>query len=305
MKRVVDYLVYIIVRLVISAIQSLPMHTCAALADKLSWLLSDVLHVRQKVIDDNLRHAFPNLSEHERQLLTRRHWEHILLLIFEMAHADRKIHETNWRRFVRLLSPEVLVRHLLNDRPTVIVSGHFGNFEISARMLGLYGFQTFAVARPLDNPFIDRWLNAFRRRYGQCILPKKGSAPEAESRLAAGGILAVLADQSAGPKGCFVEFFGRPASTHKAIAVMALAHEAPLMVCYARRADGPLNFEIGTEGIVDPCKDEAAAAGVRELTAWYTQRLEAVIRRDPEQYWWVHRRWKEQPPQRAQRRKAA
>ena len=304
MKRSVDFLVYVAVRIVVAIVQAAPLGACAKLGALVARLCC-WLRIRHDVIEDNLRHAFPELSDGERRELHHAHWQHILLMIFEMAHADRMIHETNWREYVRLPEPAGLVTCLLDTRPTVIVAGHFGNFELSARMLGLYGFSTFAVARPLDNPYLDRWVNRFRARFGQIILPKKGSAHDADARLSAGGILAVLGDQSAGPKGCFVEFFGRPASTHKAIAVMSLTHDAPLIVSYALRTGGPMQFEIGFPAIADPRDGAAETAGVRELTAWYTQQLEAIIRRNPEQYWWVHRRWKEQRPARSTGRKAA
>jgi len=297
-KRSLDYLVYVLVRIVLAVVQAVPMSACQRLADPLAWFCCR-LRVRHQVIEDNLRHAFPDMPEHQRRRIERAHWRHLVLMIFEMAHADRLIRDTNWRRYVRLHELRPMVRQLLITRPAVVVAGHFGNFEISARMLGLFGFSTFAVARPLDNPFLDRWLNRFRGRFGQFILPKKGSANDADARLAAGGVLAVLGDQSAGPKGCFVEFFGRPASTHKAIAVMALAHQAPLMVTYARRSGEPLQFEIGCPAIADPCQNEPETAGVRELTQWYSQQLETIVRRDPEQYWWVHRRWKDQPKKKA------
>ena len=293
-KRCLDYLVYVAVRIVVAIIQAVPIDTCAKLGAHLARLCC-WLRIRHSVIEENLRYAFPHLSDAERLELHQAHWQHILLMIFEMAHADRMIHDTNWRDHVRLCQPCELVTRLLDTRPTVIVAGHFGNFEVSARMLGLFGFSTFAVARPLDNPYLDRWVNSFRARFGQIILPKKGSAHDADARLTAGGILAVLGDQSAGPKGCFVDFFGRPASTHKAIAVMSLTHEAPLIVSYARRTDGPMQFEIGFPAIVDPRDGGGETAGVRELTAWYTRQLEEIIRRNPAQYWWVHRRWKEQP----------
>jgi KDO2-lipid IV(A) lauroyltransferase len=100
-----------------------------------------------------------------------------------------------------------------------------------------------------------------------------------------------------------VPFFGRLASTHKAIAVFALHHQAPLVLGYARRLGRPLYYEMGTAAVIDP--RELPAAGVPELTARFSQELEAVIRRDPDQYWWIHRRWKEMPPDRATNRRVA
>jgi KDO2-lipid IV(A) lauroyltransferase len=105
-----------------------------------------------------------------------------------------------------------------------------------------------------------------------------------------------LADQYAGSKGCWVNFFGRPASTHKAIALLALEHQAPLLVGIGRRLDKPLHYELGMWSVTDPKTKSPETAGVRELTQWYTSQFEAMIRHTPEQYWWLHRRWKDNRP---------
>ena len=85
-------------------------------------------------------------------------------------------------------------------------------------MLGILGFPTYTVARTLDNPYLDRFVNRFRAATGQHIIPKNGGYDQIVDVLARGGTMTFLADQYAGPKGCWVEFFGRPASAHKAIA---------------------------------------------------------------------------------------
>jgi KDO2-lipid IV(A) lauroyltransferase len=100
-----------------------------------------------------------------------------------------------------------------------------------------------------------------------------------------------------------VNFFGRPASTHKAVAAFSLANGAPTMVSYARRLGGPLHYEVGPEAICDPRDANFQFGSIPLLAQWYTDHLEALICRSPAQYWWLHRRWKGQPP--ARRRKAA
>jgi Kdo2-lipid IVA lauroyltransferase/acyltransferase len=230
-----------------------------------------------------------------------RMWRHLVLMACEMVQVPRKVHETNWRRFVELRDPRTLTERLLSQRPAVLISGHYGNFEVACYLLGLFGIPTFAVARPLDNSYLDRFVNRLRRATGQQILPKQGSADQVNRLLESRGTLALLGDQHAGPKGCWVEFFGRPASCHKAIALFALTHQAPLLVTYARRTSGPLQFEVGLAGAVDPCGAELEARDVRGLTVWYNHRLEDIVRQAPEQYWWVHRRWKGEPPRRGAR----
>jgi Kdo2-lipid IVA lauroyltransferase/acyltransferase len=301
MKRVADYLVYLLVRIVFCVVQSVPISVCDRWAWALAWFATRVIPVRRNVIDENLRQAFPEWSAQRRRQVACQMWHHLVLMACEMVQVPRKVHETNWRRFVQLRDARQLTCTLLDQRPSVLISGHFGNFEVACYLLGLFGFPTFAVARPLDNRYLDRFVNRLRRATGQRILPKQGSADEVNRLLESRGTLALLGDQHAGPKGCWVDFFGRPASCHKAIALFALAHEAPLIVTYARRAAGPLQFAVGLAGAVDPRGAGPESRDVRWLTAWYNRRLEEIVREAPEQYWWVHRRWKGSPPQRASR----
>lgn len=301
MRRLTDWLVYLFVRLSVCLIQALSLESCHAMARLLAWLACDVMRLRRCVVDDNLRHVFPAWPDDVRRDLTRQMWEHLFLMVCEIAHAPRKIHETNWRRYFQFRGKREMVAYLLDERPSVFVSGHFGNFELSSFMMGLLGFPTYAIARRLDNPYLDRYVNEFRQANGQFILPKDGSAAQVEAVLRAGGVIALLGDQSAGPKGCWVDFLGRPASCHKAVALFTLVSGAPLVVAYGRRIGGPLHFELGSEGIVDPRISCESLTGVKPLTQWYNRALERIIRAAPEQYWWVHRRWKGEPPARSSR----
>jgi len=304
-KRIVDFLVYLSVRVLICLVQAMRIETGQGFARGLAWLFCDLLRVRARVVDDNLAHAFPELSKSRRKQLAREMWEHLFLLVLEVAHAPRKIHETNWRDYVSLRGEDRLVRLLLSGRPTLLVTAHFGNFEVAGYVLAILGFPTFTVARTLDNPYLDRFLNRFRGSTGQQIIPKNGGYERIVQALAKGGTMSLLADQYGGPKGCWVEFFGRPASVHKAIALLALDNDAPLAVCAARRTGGPLHLELRTVAIADPRGSGAELSSVRDLTQWYTSRLEEIIRHQPQQYWWLHRRWKDTRQPRRRTKQAA
>ncbi len=289
------WIVYVLVRWAMCLVQALPIETCQTIARAVAVLGWKVLRVRRSVIEENLRHALPDWSPQQREQLALEMWEHIVLMMCEVAHVPRKLHDTNWREHVHMSEDDTstFVRHLMDPRPLVTVSGHFGNFEVGGVLGGLMGFATFAVARPLDNPLLDRFVNRFRQRTGQYILPKRGSAQQIDALLHEGGTLMLLGDQAAGPKGCWVQFFGRPASCHKAVALFSLVNRAPMMLSYCRRLDQPMRFELGVTAIFDPETDESS--GVKELTQWYSDYLEQMIRRDPGQYWWLHRRWKSKP----------
>lgn len=305
MQRVFDYFVYLLVRTFICALQALKMETCQVVTAGLATLFTSVLKVRFAVLDDNLRQAFPGMSPAERRQVAWRMWDHLFTLIVEIAHAPRKIHETNWRDFVTLHNADVVTRMGLSDRPVVIVSAHFGNFEMAGYLLGILGFPTYTVARTLDNPHIDSFLNRFRSRTGQHMIPKRGGYDQIVEVLARGQMMTFLADQYAGSKGCWVEFFGRPASTHKAIALFSLGNDAPLLVGYARRKDRPLHYDMAMVAAADPRSGEEHVSSVPRLTQWYTKALEEAIREAPEQYWWIHRRWKDNRPAKKRQKKAA
>jgi KDO2-lipid IV(A) lauroyltransferase len=303
--RLVDLAAYTAVRVAICVIQALPRQACERWARSASHLLANRIRIRRNVVRDNLKLAFPEMSPTERREVARGMWEHLLLMVVEIAHANRVIHKTTWRRHLRIHGMEDAVRLLWLDRPKVILSGHYGNFEIAAYLFGLFGFQLFSVARELDNPLLDRFVTEFRESRGQRILPKKGSAPDVAIVLEENGAIGLLGDQAAGPKGCWVEFFGRPATVHKAIGVFSLSSQAPVLVCSATRRGGLFDFDLRLEGTADPAAGGAETADLKALSQWYTTLLEEAIRREPAQYWWVHRRWRNRPAKARVKRPAA
>jgi KDO2-lipid IV(A) lauroyltransferase len=303
-RRAADFSVYVLVRVVIGFVQAVPLSICERGAAVLATVFARVLRVRHHVVDENLRVAFPDMTESERADVEWRMWRHLFLMGAEIAHTPRKVHRTNWREHSKIVDLEKFVGTLLSGRPLVVISAHYGNFELGGYLMGLFGFPTYTVARAIDNPYLDRWVNEWRGRTGQFILPKRGSAEHIKQVLDSGGILTLLGDQSAGKKGCWVSFFGKLASTHKAVSLFSLGNNAPTMVSYARRLDEPLKYEVGPEAIVDPSDADFELRSVPLLAQWYTDRLEQLIRRQPDQYWWLHRRWKGQPTARAQKRMA-
>ncbi len=301
MRWLTDWLSYLLVRFFVCLVQAVRPETCTVIARWVAVLACDVIGIRRRTVDENIRLVFPDLTPQQRHRLALRMWEHLLLMVCEIAQAPRKIHETNWRHYIDLHRHRDAVRYLLDQRPVVLVSGHYGNFELTSYVIGLLGFPSFSIARRLDNPLLERYVHRFRSANGQFILPTDGSSGQVDEVLRSGGTIALLGDQRAGPKGCWVDFLGRPASCHKAVALFTLISGAPLLVCYGRRIGGPLNVKIGVEAIADPRHPGDHLNGVKELTRWYNTALERIILADPSQYWWLHRRWKGDPNERHRR----
>jgi KDO2-lipid IV(A) lauroyltransferase len=300
---VVDYAVYLFVRLFVGIAQALTIEQSYALARLIARVFYrlDPRHVA--VGKDNLRHAFGDrYTDAERDAIVRKVYLHFAMMLMEILHIPRKLHAETWRQRITLSGHEAIVDRLLRGGPVIMLSGHFGNWEMAGYLFGVFGFPPNSVARKLDNPYLDRYLNRFRARTGQKLIPKTGGYEQMLDVLRGGGVLSFLGDQDAGQNGLYVDFFGRPASTHKAIALLALEHRAPVVVGYARRLGPSFHYEVGCNAIIDPDELTGGPDDVRLLTQRFTTALEAAIRRDPAQYLWLHRRWKHQPRPRPKRR---
>lgn len=302
----IDYFVYVAVRVAVCVLQALSMEQGRWTAAKLARIAYWATPKKRDIAKENLRHAFPGrYSDADLDVLVYEVYRHFLNVIVEIAHIPRKLHETNWRDYVTLRDADQVVDALLRDRPVITISGHFGNWEMAGYVFGIFGVPSYSVARTLDNRFLDRFLRRFRERTGQHVIPKKGGYDQIVEVLQGNRMLSFLADQDAGSRGLFVEFFGRPASTHKAIALMALEHRCPILVGYAKRTGEQFHYEVGCVGGIDPEKLDGVAGDVQAVTQRFTTLLEQVIRLAPEQYLWLHRRWKSQPGRRRTRRRRA
>jgi KDO2-lipid IV(A) lauroyltransferase len=304
-SRLTDYAVYLIVRVAVCVIQALSPGAGRSFAAGLAWLAYRLDRRHREVARANLRQAFPNqYNEDELDELVRCVYRHFCTLLIEIVQLPRRLRPTNWRRHLEVPHGRQMVECLLSGRPLLLVTGHFGNWELGGYLLGLLGFTTHAVARPLDNRYLDDFLRRFREGTGQKVLAKKGDFDHMQAILSGGGVLATLADQDAGQRGLFVDFFGRPASTHKAVALLALEHRVPLLVIGVRKRGEPLQYRVIVEDLILPEEYEGKPDAVRAITQRFTTALERVIRTAPEQYFWLHRRWKHQPAKRKNKRAA-
>src|SRR5215218_5510435 len=298
-RRALDYAVYLAVRLVVAVVQALSIEQSYAFAGFLAGVLYRVDGRHRRVGLENLALAFGDrYTDAQRDAIVRGVYRHFCMMLMEILHIPRKLHPTTWRDRIRLVGHEKVIDRLLEGGPVIMLSGHYGNWEMAGYLFGVFGFPPNSVARALDNPYLDRFLKSFREGTGQKMIPKTGGYDQMLQVLRSGGVLSFLADQDAGQNGLFVDFFGRPASTHKAIALLAIEHRAPVVVGYARRIGPGFRYEVGCDVVIDPEEWTGTADDVRLLTQRYTAALEGVIRRAPEQYLWLHRRWKHQPKRR-------
>lgn len=293
-----DYLVYIAVRFVLTTIQILPWSTLMALANGLAWLAYHLDRRHRCVAHENLRIAFPDMDAQARDQLVRRVYRHFCRVLVTLTLIPRRLHVANWKQHFEPAGEPLLLDALLSGRPVMVVTGHFGNWELGGWVMGLLGFRSWVIARRLDNPFLERFLARFRQGTGQTILDKNEDFAEIQNVLARGDVLVTLGDQDAGQRGLYVNFFERPASTHKAVALLGLEYRALMVVVgvpFVGVGPSPMRHRLEVEDVIDSAEYLHRPDAVRAITERFTMGLERLARRYPEQYFWLHRRWKHQP----------
>ncbi len=251
----------------------------------------------RKVGLENLAMAFGDrYTEAERDRIVRGVYLHFCMMIMEILHTPRKIHLTNWRAVSWLVGHEPMIDRLHDRRrPMILLTGHYGNWELAGYLFGLFGFPTVLGGPGAGQP-VSRSFSPLVPRADRPEADPQDGGLRPDARGAAGQPdLSFLADQDAGQRGLYVDFFGQPASTHKAIALLAIEHQAPVVVGVARRVGPGFRYEIRCDEVIEPAEFTGTADDVRLLTQRYTSALERLIRQDPTQYLWLHRRWKHQP----------
>jgi len=302
-SHLVDIVVYLVVRFVVCFIELLSYETGCALADVLAWLAYHLDRRHRIVALDNVRHAYPNLSPRRADRMVRRMYRHFCTMIIDIVHARRKLHTTNWRNHLQF-DESSCSQYAFQDTGYLVVTGHFGNWEISNYMSGLLGFHTYAIARPLDNPYLEKFLARFRQKTGQTLLSKKGDYDRITEALSNGHVLGAMADQDAGPRGVFVDFFGRPASTFKSVALLSLEHNVPIGVVGLYKVGPGMKYQGVYGDLIYPAEYQDRPDAIHAITQRFTTALEEIVRQAPEQYFWLHRRWKHQPKVKAAKKAA-
>ena len=243
----------------------------------------------------NVRISYPDWPEDRVRYVARRSTEHLVQLAFEVAHTPTALTLDSWPNHIDLHQLGPAIELLNSDRPVILLTGHLGNWEVLGYTLALLGYGMDTIARPLDNRLINDWLLGIRERKGMRIVTKFDATQRMIRVLERGDALGFTADQNAGDKGVFVPFFNRLASTYKSIGLLAMTHEAPIICGYAHRLNDRFQFRIGTTDIIRPEDWANRRDPLYYITARYCRAIEKMVRLEPDQYLWQHRRWKTRP----------
>jgi len=290
-----DWLAYFLLRVLVVYLYLFDVETNLNTACFLGRLLWKHYHRGRNRALENLRASYPEKSEQWIWRTGRRSFEHLVMLTIDILFTPRLVKKYNWRDYSRYKNVERAKWLIMEGQGLLMVGAHYSNFEIIGYLLGMFGFEVYSIARPLDNKYVSRYLYGVRRAAGQRIIDKKGATALMEELTSKGATLCFVADQDAGKKGVFVDFFDRKASTYKSIGLLAITKNMPIVVGYSRRVDNRFFFEMGINRIIFPEEWADKDDPLKWVTAEYTSAIEKFVREDPSQYWWLHRRWKHRP----------
>ncbi|MDP9174449.1 MAG: lysophospholipid acyltransferase family protein [Planctomycetota bacterium] len=291
-----DRLVYLCLRLLSTLVHCWPVNFNLQAARLLGsiWYRLDAKHRARAIA--NLHRSFPHFTEQQCDTYAHRSQQHMFMLAVEVLFTTRLIRIDTWRDYVEIQNIQQTLRLLMDrNRGLILLTAHYGNWEILGYVLATLGFETTSVARAFDNPYINDCIFGVRESRGQKVLDKFGATEQVTSILENGGVVAFVADQNAGKKGIFVDFFGRKASTYKSIGLLAMQYEVPIVIGFARRLNERFHFSVEIQDIIYPADWKDQPDSLRYITQRYTTGIENFIRADPGQYLWTHRRWKTRP----------
>jgi Kdo2-lipid IVA lauroyltransferase/acyltransferase len=248
---------------------------------------------RTKLVEKNLRLAFPDRDDEWIRKTMRAAYAHLGREALETLRLSRVTREELIAR-ADVTGFDEFKKAFAEGKGVVLVTGHVGNHEMAASLLAAYGFPLDVVVQQQENPLFNAALNDARARLGVRIIDRFQAHRLAIKSLRTGRTVGFAADQNAGKAGVFVPFFGKLASTHRGPALFALKTGAPMFLAtLLRRGD---RYE-GTLQRVEVDRSGPLENSVYNLTAAFTAKLEEVVRAAPEQYLWLHRRWKTAPPE--------
>jgi Kdo2-lipid IVA lauroyltransferase/acyltransferase len=283
---------YLLVRLVISFVRAAPDHVVRAFGTALGLAFYTIDRAHRRIAQRNLATAFPLRSAEERRQIAKSAFEHFGRLGFELL------------KFSTLSDEEMLARvdvdgeehsrfAYAQGKGVLFITGHFGYWELQALVHAVRVEPIAVLARALDNPLLNDLLERVRQRTGNAVIYRQGTIRRALRTLEAGRGVAILIDQHIMSRDAIqVDFFSRPAATTSLVAALALRTGAPVVPVFALPAPGGRYRLIYEHPIAPPPPDSPDA--IRELTQRCTDVLEMYVRRNPELWLWMHRRWRDE-----------
>jgi KDO2-lipid IV(A) lauroyltransferase len=284
----VQLFLYVLVRSVLMIVGMFPYRMAPKVGNWLGRIIQLIDRKHRRIAVKNLEKSRGICPPDAITEFIDRVYGHMGLGFVEMMMIPKLIDQIE--RYVRHERFHVAEEVLRQGRGMIVVIGHLGNWELIGLSVPKAGYPLHSLARPIENPWIDRYLHRFRTQTGQRIISKYRALGEMIRVLQKKEILIIQVDQDARNHGVFVDFFGRPASTHRSPALLSLKYGTPVVVANIYRENGLHHCVLS-----DPIRPEsfrAHADPVGALTQAYTEKFEECVRAHPDQWFWVHDRWK-------------
>ncbi|EPX60494.1 Lipid A biosynthesis lauroyl acyltransferase [Cystobacter fuscus DSM 2262] len=294
-KRLKRFLRYLLVRAALALVGALPLGFARWLGAGFGRLAFALAGGERRKALKSLARAFPEKSDAERHSLARASFRHLGMAAFEVgatSSMDRQLDRlVRWEDADR----RVLDAALARGKGVVFVSGHVGNWELLARRVSRAGYPSQSIAKETTDPRLTALVGRFRELGGVRSIwrGQEGAARAMLRALKAGEILGLLIDQDTRVQSLFVPFFGELAATPRAAADLALRTGAAVVVGFCQRERE--GYRLWMEEVAWRAGTDREADALA-LTAALSERIEAAIRRAPEQWVWMHQRWKTRPP---------
>lgn len=273
----------------------LPRGVGLALGALLGWKAYRIFHIRRKVSVENIRVSLDNnLTAREADRIACRSYMNLGRSLVEYG-AFRRLSRARVLEMVEIEGLEHFDGALEAGRGAILVTGHFGNWELLGAGIAARGYPVHFLVGEQTNGLVDNLMNDLRRSQNIGIITREVALRKVLRALKDNQFVALLADQDARKAGVFVDFLGRPASTVRGPAMFAVKQNAPIIPGFIwRTAGGKHHARLEPPLWPDPALGGETA--VVDLTQRYTDRISAAVRERPTEYFWAHRRWKTKPP---------
>lgn len=244
----------------------------------------------------NLELAFPEMPEQERIAILRGCFANLGRLLGEFSQLPRATPES-LHQIIECVGLEHLEAARARGRGVILFTGHLGAWELSSFALSAFGYPMSFLVRRIDNPLVERLVEKTRTQFGNRSIDKRAAARPMLRALHAGGTIGILVDLNTQPhEGVFVDFFGTPASTTAGLAAIALRTQASVLPVFVIWDEQHQKFLLRIEPPLDFNLTDPNEEGIRQLTANFTAVIENYVRRFPDQWLWIHKRWNTRPP---------
>jgi KDO2-lipid IV(A) lauroyltransferase len=274
-------------------IRGLPRSGLLRLGRRLGDFIYFCVPIRKALALKHLQMAFPEKTESEIKGIARGAYQNFGMNVAEHLCLPM-LSKADIRKIVHLPNEDILIEALAREKGVIFVGGHFGNWEYSSCSLPANGYRCGVVVAQISNPYIDKKINEHRKATGGEMIAKGTAARSVMKILRDNGTVGMLMDQDENEDGIFVDFFGRPCSTAKGPASIAVKTEAAMIFFAAiRQEDG--SIKVTFELIEIDYQKGLSEENIKDITQRATARLEHYTRLYPDHWFWMHRRWKTRP----------